>query len=286
MAKHIIVENEPVRLDADTEKVTFTSLPGERGAYHVTFNGAPYLMLVMGASYGTALSKLEHPRLLARVCRVHEYKHYRQNGSKFWTAKPGIDLYCIVRKEDVTVVPEWGASYPKVMVNGVTLQLNVSGGTFPAGEWTDSVGAAPHTSVGYPVKTVKAVLDVALTPNEALALGLATDLVALDPDGEREFLGMAAALVMRPKLGEGAQVVIGHGYSYNVGTGPFPVEGKFKRTWYARAGFGRLKVPDKVIDWLRTARLNDVPVPAVSDLQFSRLGGLIERRKMGAIVRT
>lgn len=164
---------EEVQLDADTEEVQIIGLPPRDAPYAVRFAEGPCIVLVLGAKPDSALTRFEHPNLLARVPVTHHFKHYGAGGSKWWTEAEGVDLYLAVPKEAIALVGEAGYSYPKVRIGGEDLGLNVSGGCGGSRGpgWEDSVGVVAHTSVGHTVKTARALAAVALTPEEWQALG-------------------------------------------------------------------------------------------------------------------
>ena len=88
------------------------------GGYRVLIETGDHLILVAGATYGTPAASFQHPNLVARKCEVHEFKHYRQAGSKFWTARPGVNFYLVIPKDRIEMVPERGYSYVPVKING------------------------------------------------------------------------------------------------------------------------------------------------------------------------
>lgn len=161
-----------VELDSDTQEVQFTGLPHRDSPYAVTFPEGPCLVLVLGAKGGSALTRFEHPNVLARVPVTHHFKHYGAGGSKCWTEADGVDLYLAIPKQAVSLVGDPGYSYPKMRIGGEEIKLNVSGGTSLRGtRWDDRVGVVAHTSVGHTVRTVRALAAVALTPDQWQALG-------------------------------------------------------------------------------------------------------------------
>lgn len=176
--RHIISECSPVRLDPDTEGVTFTALRGERGSYNVRFPAADHIVFVVGAKRGSELANLEDARIARRLDVDHHFKHYGSGGRKWWTTEDGTDLYIVVPKAALTLLPVFGYSYPEVEVGGQTVRLSVSGGTYPAGQWTDSVDEQVSTLVDLPVATVNGLLSAALTADECEAQGYLTAALA------------------------------------------------------------------------------------------------------------
>ena len=78
------------------------------GGYKVVIDPGDHLILVAGATYGKPAAKFQHPNIVARKCEVHEFKHYRRAGSKFWTARPGVNFYLVIPKDRIEMIPETG----------------------------------------------------------------------------------------------------------------------------------------------------------------------------------
>jgi len=68
------------------------------GKYHVALEDKPFLLLRFPFTLDHAGVRFMHPNLLARFTDIQEYKHYRKDGSKFWSARPGVDLLIAVEK--------------------------------------------------------------------------------------------------------------------------------------------------------------------------------------------
>lgn len=119
-----------------------------------------FILLVLGFSHDKPAAKMDHPAILDRKNRIHEYKHYRASGGKFWTAHAGTDILVAVSRDRITLLPEKTYSYPKVEIGGQKITLNCSGGG--AGTWTDYISGISHTTTNMPLKTVKAILSNAL----------------------------------------------------------------------------------------------------------------------------
>ncbi len=179
------------------------------GGYRVLIESGDHLILVAGATYGKPAAKFQHPNVVARKCEVHEFKHYRKAGSKFWTARPGVNFYLVVPKDQIEMIPEKGYSYVPVKINGQKLVLNVSGGgSFDHGGWTDWVHRVVHTSVGFSKRTLKALADVAFSPDECKAMGLSFPLVGLDDAEKQRFIRLAAEKDAKPTIKAGSKIVV------------------------------------------------------------------------------
>ena len=177
------------------------------GGYKVEIEPGDHLILVAGATYGTAAAQFQHPNLAARGCEVHEFKHYRKGGSKFWTARPGVNFYLVIPKDRIEMIPEKGYSYVPVRINGQEIKLNVSGGGGSDG-WTDWVHRVAHTSVGFPQKTLKLLADVALSPAECKARGITFPLVGLDGSQKQRFIRLAAEKDAKSAIKAGSKLVV------------------------------------------------------------------------------
>lgn len=260
------------------ESATFDTPDGQ---YEVRVAEAPAQVLRIGVTAGTPKSQFDHPNLLARFYELHEYKHYRQNGTKFWTSKPGCDLLFAVPRDRIAVMTDKpGYSYPKVRVGGQVVTLNVSGGT-GGGTWTDYIDASASTGTNLKLATIRAIADVAITVGEAKALGLSfgipgryrddTDEQAQERrDAElREVQRLLCKKQYGPLLDQGHQVVLGGGWSINGQQGPFPITGqreKRKRNVTVCEHPYRTRVAYQHIDWRATAEANGWEIPPTVDV--------------------
>ena len=192
------------------------------GGYRVLIDPGDHLVLVAGATYGTPAAKFRHPNIVARKCEVHEFKHYRKAGSKFWTARPGVNFYLVIPKDRIEMIPEKGYSYVPVKINGQKLVLNVSGGGgcgYPG--WTDWVHRVVHTSVGFSKKTLKLLADVAHSPDECRAKGITFPLVGPDESDKTRFIRLAAEKDTKPTVKAGSKIVVDtHACSWDLEVSP------------------------------------------------------------------
>jgi hypothetical protein len=83
-----------------------------------------------------------------------------QSGSKFWTAKAGMDFYFVIPRSAVKMLPEKGHSYIPAEINGVKVTFNVSGGT--ANGWTDYLHARTTIAVNHKLADLKKIAEVAV----------------------------------------------------------------------------------------------------------------------------
>lgn len=132
----------------------------EKDRYQIQITESDNLLIVAGAKANSASGRFTHPNIVKTAKRIHEFKHYRDNGSKFWTSNAGIDHYFIVPKSVIKMLPEKGYSYIKAEINGVKVTFNVSGGTNNG--WTDYLYPVTHISCGHKVKDLKKIAEVAI----------------------------------------------------------------------------------------------------------------------------
>lgn len=247
--------------------------------YSITIAPVENIIVVMGFKSNHAGAKFTESTA-ASIKSVHEFKHYRSSGSKFWTASAGVDKYFIIPKSQIKILPEKGYSYIPVEINGAKLKFNVSGGGGSEG-WTDWLGECVHTFVNTPVKTLKKVAAVALKDQ-------VLPLKDLEGDELRRWNELAAktgdtkaAIIDLIEGGKRPKIILAWKYSYH---GQQEGEGvktsrKYQRSAPDAEGTVRLEQTGAVkgiyisfgvdqydtartkltqIDWLKTAEANNV----------------------------
>ena len=234
-------------------------LPG----YEIQFDSAPFLVLVFGTLLNTAPDRFTHPNLLGKRCVVHEVKHYHQNGSKSWTRHPGANLYLALSKTSVKVVREHGYSYPKVVIAGRLLDLNVSGG---GGEvWQDFARSRVSTAINHTVATLRAVADVALTVEQARACGIRLDLPAPDERDQALFCNALARPLTLPALCPGRRIRLAPGFMADGLSELVVLDTAHDRGQFVICtppdSSHRYKVTYRQIDWAATGSLNGLEAP-------------------------
>lgn len=145
--------------------------------YKVEIEAGDYLILHMGFATSHAGSKFQHPNIAATSKVVHEFKHYRKGGSKFWTSKAGVDHILVIPRNKITLLPEKGYSYVPAEINGVKVKFNVSGGTSGDG-WADWMHTNVHISVNHKMRDLRKLCEVAVrnSPFEPIVVeGLTED---------------------------------------------------------------------------------------------------------------
>lgn len=130
--------------------------------YTVEISDGPYQVFVVGHKYNMPGARFQHPNVCSTV-RLSQFgfKHYRRDGGKRWTYHDGVERFFIVPKEHVYLDDTHkGYSYPRLIVNGVTFTVNVSGCTING--WTDYIGLLAHTAIGMSLRDMKKIAEVSV----------------------------------------------------------------------------------------------------------------------------
>jgi hypothetical protein len=248
--------------------------PTGKPTYRVELPPGDHLIVVAGVFYGTAGSRFSHPNVVAKQSRMHDFKHYRENGSKFWTSRAGINLLFVIPKDKIHLVHEEGHSYVPVVINGEKCRLNVSGGTKDG--WTDWVRQRVHVGCGCSQKTLRRLADVALTPAECRAQGITINLEETDDHDSKRLIDFATQQLIQRKLAAGHRIVLA-GTTIDGNQGPFEIEkrgadrkGRKTGAWIVRCpGYPpRCRVTAKHIDWVETAKASGLEVAELVSVVF------------------
>jgi len=238
--------------------------------YDVAFESGPVIVLRMGFGLAKqAQLDFRHPNMLARQWVVHEFKHYRDSGGKFWTSRAGLDVYFAVHKTAIQLVKYNGLSYPVVKIGDELFTLNVSGGG--GGIWTDWIRNTASTCVDLPMKKLKVVAAQSLPVAEAVDLGVKLEfeplsdahLTKLNDDLARQCLG---------DLKPGMQLCLASGYTANGGETTLTILYREGQKFVAEAGWRRerIRVPLRCVGWAATAAANKLVT--ISSDAFNRVG--------------
>jgi hypothetical protein len=103
----------------------------------------------------------------------HEFWFKHDNGgSKSWTSANGIEHTFVIPRSKIQLVREKGYSYPKIVIGGMTVTLNVSGGSGPANfpGWVDYIGETASTLVNLPMEVLQAIAETSVHPDQAAEL--------------------------------------------------------------------------------------------------------------------
>jgi hypothetical protein len=181
---------EPTLLSECGTKITID----EKDKYHIEIEAGDFLVVSMGFTAGKPGAKFIHPNIAASRKVIHEFKHYRNNGSKFWSSRAGVDHILVIPRNQIKLLPEKGYSYIKAEINGVKVSFNVSGGT--ANGWTDFLNTSTATSVNHKLLDIKKICEVAVrnSPLEPITVK------ALDQNEEENWNRLAAKAT--PKIKE------------------------------------------------------------------------------------
>jgi hypothetical protein len=128
--------------------------------YCLAIEPGEYLIITVGFDHNKPGAKFTHPNIAASRKTINEYKHYRSNGSKFWTSHAGIDHVLVIPRSSVTLLPIKGYSYIKAEINGVKVSFNVSGGGGDG--WTDYLDNCVHISCNHKLGDFKKLCEVAV----------------------------------------------------------------------------------------------------------------------------
>lgn len=119
--------------------------------YWVTTEPGEWLLIYFPATQAMADELVSNA--IRGVAKKLEFKHYRDDGSKYWTSRNGIEYLFAVQKKDVRLLDKVTYSYPiLVLPGGEQITLNTSGGTWAKG-WADFIGNITDACVNHPQKT-------------------------------------------------------------------------------------------------------------------------------------
>ena len=239
---------------------TLHSIPRKDGitdSYLVEIPAEPYLLVSMGACYGTPMAKFKHPNILAKVDRVFEFKHSRNNGSKFWTACAGVDFFFAIPKHRIHLIEEQGYSYVPILVSGQKYVLNVSGGTGGNNYgWKDFIRQGSSLIMPKTKKELMHLAECAMSREEAEKNGVGSYLekyLARETNA-KYFTELCAKNDCKLKVGD--KVMLDDGSTFNGSCGPFSVVYKERQLMICTDNHGnRVRVKRKYINWSHTAML-------------------------------
>jgi len=175
---------EPKLLSECGSVLTVDGTAGEQ--YQIEIEPGDFLVVRAGAAVGKPSFRFTHPNVAASVKTIHEFKHYRHGGSKFWTAKAGMDFYFVIPRSAVKILPEKGYSYIPAEINGVKVRFNVAGGT--KNGWTDWLNTCTQISVNHKVRDLNKLAEVAVKDSPLGEI----NPKGLEPDREIEWKRLAA----------------------------------------------------------------------------------------------
>lgn len=224
----------------------------------ITFPKEDYLILNVSVPVNYAGSRFEHENILIKSSHVAEYKHYRANGSKYWTAKAAIKMYFAFRKKDIILEQDQcGFSFVRIKIGEAKPNIiSCSGCSGHDGyAWYDTVSQGAYLcGDGWSQKRLKELAELAMTPEECNKLGITGDCQKLLYN--QYYMELVAS--QEVKLKEGMKVVLEQSYSFCGEHGPFIVMDKIRKHWRAKGHGISFAVYRKQIDWLKTAKANEI----------------------------
>lgn len=250
--------------------------PAEK--YRVEIEPGDYLVVSVGFGANKAAAKFSHPNIAATEKVIHEFKHYRRGGGKFWTSRAGVDHYLVIPKSAIKLLPEKGYSYVPAEINGVKVAFNVTG--IGSGGWTDIIHINTSISVNHKFGDFKKLCEAAVrgtTLEPIVCKGLEAG-----QEAEWDRLAAMAAPSVKDKIyelieaGKKPIVCLASGYQYDDknegeaieidrkyrmtkqadGTGKWSEDGVVRYITILINGH-RVRVKRNQIDWAATAKANE-----------------------------
>jgi len=195
----------------DASKITESSMPTEPGTY-VLIPGdyainidkaGDTLILVVGFKPNHAGARVQSDRIARTFDTTFHFKHSTNNGGKYWTESGGVEHYVIVPRSTVHLYRENGCSYPTLIVNGVEVVCNTSGGG--GSIWTDFIYAdGTEACINMPVSDFKKVLEVAVRDTDlehVIDMSVAKRRV-YHTKGEYDDIRLVQGLIDSPKIAD------------------------------------------------------------------------------------
>lgn len=182
-----------------------------------------FLLVVAPVEIGLKCSNFTHPNLLAKISRVFEYKHSNDSGRKWYTSKPGVELYFAIPYNQIELIPDLGYSYVKVRINGMEYTLDVAGGgggSIPG--WEDWIRQGCHMcgTGKFTQKLLEALANVAISPEKVLEVAeddkdfaYALNFRAMT-ENERQIFNSLLIQAERPTLLRGNSIKLNDGCSF------------------------------------------------------------------------
>jgi len=213
------------------------------------------LLLYAPVEYGGSAARFNHPNIIAIQRRILEYKHYRSNGSKFWTSKAGIYFYFLIPKSKIELTEVEGSySYIHINIGGEDFTLSISGWT-NGKMWTDIVGQGSSLCV------IKSKRKLRILADNAIIEPIDLNIREMDENEGQRYTALCAYHDAKKKLDIGDRILL-DGCSYNGCKGPFTISDRRKNKQHFLCSTGEtyhtLKVLYQHINWTETAKLNGV----------------------------
>ena len=150
---------EPKLLSECGHRLIVDDTEGDR--YEIDIEPGDFLVVRAGATMDKATARFTHPNIVVTARTIHNFKHYRKNGSKFWTSRAGVDHCFVIPRTAIKLLPQKGYSWIPAEINGVKVAFNVSGGG-DGKVWTDYLRAYTCISVNHRLKDMTKLAEVAV----------------------------------------------------------------------------------------------------------------------------
>lgn len=226
--------------------------------YSIRVDGTqdPFVVLIFGGTEAHASFNFKHPKVLNTWASNFPFKHYRRNGTKFWTNQAGRQFAMVFRRTDVKVIPGQLYSYVHCTINGEKITMNTSGRTNNK-KWEDWVFANTSVCLNLTVAKMKKIAELAVsdfTTNEAI------EQVRAKQDDPAALAYLDRNNII-DKYGKNNPIVVKRNGN---------VDQKYEVTSYLRRGFKVIKhgtggvyyLPFKDVDW--KAFYDDYMAPVVA----------------------
>jgi hypothetical protein len=235
---------------------TFQNENGEVD-YTIEIPEGDFLLVTLEAEYGKSASKFDHSNILKTQKKMLAFKAYWPNGQKRWYEKPGYSFLMAIPKDKIYMVDERGYSYPRIMINGEKLCLNVSGGGGSNG-WTDYICHGASLGVFRSKRKMEKIAEMSIVPDD-LSIG---PVKMMSEEEQKHFQRLCVYHDIKGKLKEGDSIVLGYGYNIEDSKGPFRIVHRPKRKRHFICSFypTNFKAYYKHIDWVKTAEENGYSV--------------------------
>ncbi len=225
--------------------------------YGIEFDPDDYIILCLGSTIDHAGFHFQHRKLLAAVPKMFHYKHYRADGSKFWTSKVGMDHYLAVPKEKIQIVREQGGSYPRVVIGKALVRLNVSGGGGPG--WTDWVRRISGTCTNHGIRVMREIAHHAWTIKECKQRGITLQIEEPEVSEKLQIAGAIAKQALKGEIHPGMVVVFENGYTFHDKSEvTFCANGS--RKLVCEDNGAKVLVGCNQVNWLETSKRNGMEI--------------------------
>jgi hypothetical protein len=244
-----------------------TSIEVLPGKYRVTLEDQPFILFRFPFTLDHAGAGFIHANVLARFTETQEYKHYRANGSKFWSARPGVDLLMAVDKRLIRLVKEDGGTYPKLRIGNAQITTSVGGGG--GSPWTDFISTKVTVCTNVKFATLQEIARLAMTPDQALKAGIT---VEQPPSNGSQFLANSLARMDSSKrLVAGNKIWLHDQYSFQHSQElEFVKWVNGQRMICTKDGMNAW-VSLRRVNWVKTSAANNIPVRSPADLAYNGL---------------